>query len=297
MELTIHDLDPALTPTFAVVGAVYRVLLDDNDHALDDALAHFDGARNELNHLANRYFNLHRLGADESASFDALVVMTYLLRTWGTRTRMSRATFEGFVKLQLQEMSVDHNLYVPFWVPSVACVGLRKLLFPVITASSSGTLLAYRGLVQHLRALPEQASELAVTAVLWRIAALSDGLAPDSGGTLARINALRSRVAADRCIHPSERDLWNPLTSKFVNCRDALTHMVCDRGETIKEHFASAVDFVYAERDTLVPAATALGFAVLQDVALQLVDAPPPLRSWEQAFREHNWLDEQAGWG
>src|SRR5690606_21300007 len=120
--------------------------------------------RDELTRLTRQYCGLQRFGADDAASFDALVVMSHLVRSWGPRSRVTRASFELEVNRELS--IVKQALYVPFWVPAVALKG-NQLLFPIVARIKTSPLHAYEGLVQHLRTLPDDASEVAITAVLW----------------------------------------------------------------------------------------------------------------------------------
>jgi len=70
--------------------------------------------------------------------------------------------------------------------------------------------------------------------------------------------------------------------------------MTCERDGQIKEVFEGAVEYVLAERDGLVPASTALGFAVLQFIADDFATIDPPLLQWERVVHEHQWVDDQA---
>jgi len=293
VELTIAYIDQTLTPTYGVIGAAYELLLESTDDAVDDALGKLDATRADLARVARRCLDLRRFEANGPAGFDALCVLTFIIGNWGRDSGANRAGFEFELRREATKAG-DKPLYVPFWVPSVAGINQTDLLFPIVAAKRTRALRAYEGLVHHLRSLTADASEVALTAVLWRVAALSDGLARDSGGTAARFNALRFQVAQDPTISDHEKRLWNPLTTRFVHSRDALTHMICEREGVVHEVFETAVEYVLAQRHGLVPAASALGLAVLQEIAVHLSDMDAPTVEWERVQREHLWIDDQA---
>ncbi len=89
------------------------------------------------------------------------------------------------------------------WTVGQVCGDLDRAV-PVIPAEmpdDNDVALAYRGLLEHIAALPnsetEQWPEMVGSAILWRIAGITEGLRPQPKPYLqASLNALMARVSA-----------------------------------------------------------------------------------------------------
>ncbi len=288
-------LDETLVPTLGALAVAFKLLLESDHPALDDALGSLDATREDLDTLRRRYLGLREVTGDSPASIEALTVISYLLLRWGRASGIHRAGFEIELANELAEMpNAGKGFLVPFWLPAVPGLHQRDLLIPIIAPARTRVLRAYEGLVHHLRRLGDAAPELSTTAILWRVAALSEGLVVGGGGTLARLNLLRSRVAQDSSVSLAEQSLWDPITEHFVFCRDALTHMTCERNGEVKVVFEDAVEFATSPHGDLIPASTAIGFAVLQDIADQVLEMAPPATAWDRVYSEHAWVDDHG---
>lgn len=283
MELIAGDLDPSLVPRYGLLATTFRVLGDLPDGPLDDALGQLGVERAELVEVAKRYAtfpDLHSNAAD-------LRVLTFLFGRCQGRSSMERAKFEA--ALAAEGPSSLAPLFAPFGVPAVAGLQGRSLLFPVLVPKRTAVLRAYQGLVEHLRLAEQEAraGELSSSAILWRVAAVIDGLVDADVSLYDKMNNLRNRVANSGSVSALEKQLWQPLTKEFANRRHALSHIAVREGPTFEE----SVEYALAERGELVSASSALGLAVLHEVAADLAALPAPEDAWNQV-----WGLEGTGW-
>jgi hypothetical protein len=283
VELIAGDLDPAFIPTYGLLATTYRVLGDFPEGALDDALGQLGVERVELVEVAKRYAAFPDLPSNAAD----LRVLTFLFGRCKGRSSLERARFEAAVAAE-GEPSLA-SLFAPFGVPAVAGLRRRSLLFPILVPQRTAVLRAYQGLVEHLRLAEQEAraAELSCSAILWRVAAVIDGLVDAEVGLYEKMNILRNRVANSGSVSDMERQLWQPLTKQFANRRHALTHIAARERPTFEE----SIEYALTERAELVSASSALGLAVLHDIAADLAALPAPQDAWTQV-----WGLEGTGW-
>lgn len=284
MELTVADLDGALVPTHRVLDAVYGALLQLSGEALDDGLGALGVQRGELERMQRRY-SKHATYGDQPADYFELSVFAFLVHTVAQHERRGFEV-EAFRALAASGAA---SYVAPFGVPAVAALGARQLFFPVAAPRRTSVLRAYEGLVRHLRAFKESdASELAHTAILWRISAIVDGLEPGDSPLYDKMNAVRGRVVQSSVLSEQEKLLWNPLQKTFSSRRHVLSHLIVRDGET----FETASEYAVTSLDELRALSTALGFAILQEIADDLAQLPPPVRAWGLTWSNTAWIEE-----
>jgi hypothetical protein len=287
VELTVSDLDETLVPQYVVLGKAYAVLSELREGPLDDALGELGVGRRDLARLTQRYLAC----PDIPAGTADLCILAFLLARSGSSSGLDRARFEAALASELGGQT--SGFFAPFWVPSVAGLRQRRLFFPLVAPRRSSVVQAYEGLVHHVRGLfiSNAVGELSFTAILWRVAALIDGLEPGNQSLYDKMNAVRGRVVQSSTISLIERQLWTPLTKQFSDRRHALSHLVVRDGHS----FESSVEYALHSRDELVAASTALGLAVLQEVADDLSDMAAPNDEWSRvwSYQGTGWIDDQ----
>jgi len=286
VELTVAEFDQKLVPTYRVLESVHGTLLLLPEGALDDALAGLGVERDALLRLQRRSAK-HAVYGDVHADYLELKVFTFLLHA-ATRDE-PRARFEVAAFRMLADEGMP-SYVAPFGVLAVASFRVRQLFFPVAAPRRTSVVRAYDGLVRHLRALREEdATELVCTAILWRIAAIVDGLVPGEVPLYDKMNAVRGRVVQSKALSEQEKRLWNPLQKAFANRRHALCHLIVRDGES----FETASAYAMTSLNELRTVSTALGFAILQAVADDLEQLPPPIEAWEWTWSNTAWIEEQ----
>ncbi len=217
-------------------------------------------------------------------------LLGYLLRRCARNTGFTRPAVEAALA---ESDPQGMRLGFPFWVPCMAMLPGRQLWVPLYLPEGGREVRAYAGLVRHLLAIREDALELQLSSVLWRVGALTDGLARDSGGLTSRISDLHKAVTSHETSIESERRWWYPiLHSKFAPYRNALTHMVTDQGMPME--FIEAAEYALSSQDQLSQAASAVGCALVQQVSDSTPDIPD-LRVTDGVWRDLQWIDRRAG--
>lgn len=288
MELMVADLDASLVPTYGVLGAAYETLLALPEGPLDDALATVGADRDDLIRLQCRYSGYAKLQPETRADCADLSLLACLLHRGGrsasvTRPQLEAALFGGLAN--------SPRYVVPFWVPAVAGFRANSLFFPLVAPRRSNVLRAYMGLVQHIRSMSADkiaASELSCTAILWRIAALLDGLEPGDRSLYEKMNAVRHRVVRSDVMSEPEKRLWGPLQKRFSDRRHVLSHLIERDGEC----FETAADYAISSKEELLGAATALSFAVLQHVADDFEGLSPRMDDWTRVWSGTEWIED-----
>lgn len=217
-------------------------------------------------------------------------LLGYLLRRCARNSEFTRPAVEAALAASDPR---GMRLGFPFWVPCVAMLPGRQLWVPLHLPEDGGAVRAYAGLVRHLLAIREEPLELQLSSILWRVGALTDGLAKDAGGLTARITDLHKGVTSHKTSIEAEKKWWHPiLHSKFAPYRNALTHMVTDQGTPME--FIEAAEYALSSRDQLSQAASAVGCALVQQVSDSTPDIPDR-RVTDGVWRDLQWIDRRAG--
>jgi hypothetical protein len=207
------------------------------------------------------------------------------------RARHDRMPALSDDRLQLESTGlIVPRLAFPFWLPTAMVGRSRRLPFPLLVLERTPVIQAYEGLIRHLQDLNTGSTEVALTAVLWRVVALSDRLV--DGDTKDRRQQLNLRVARNDSLHDQEKDTWTVLNDAFINYRNAASHMVATRQSDgkVQARFEEAVSYATDNVEELVAASRAIGFAVLQDAAEELARLWPPKDAWATTWRQHEWV-------
>jgi hypothetical protein len=250
-------------------------------------------------HLGKRYRALDAMGAapDTGDADAALRFLSWVIANVAPACSGLRpTTFEALIVEKGGPPAP--RLVCPMWalsVPVARALGGRLPARPVIRSTDADLQRAYEGLLEHFECLYSAHAcasvELSRSAVIWRIAALSDCLVDDVDALDRRLHTLHAQVKGHPGVSEIERSYWRTLDpSNFAQRRNALTHFK----ENGRWDFSSSAESVLgADRlEELMEATAAMSLAVIASVAEGLEGSPPPRGAWSRVWRETEWLDD-----
>lgn len=140
---------------------------------------------------------------------------------------------------------------------------------PALNHPDDAVMAAWQGLLHHLRQLAEDPTpEIPITAVIWRICALVDGMFESQNeyrGLENKIGNARARM--NFALSPGEQNVVASLVNGMVGKRNVLTHLRAENGIT----FRSAVD-AYREFSSIVDHVQGVTVTIFHAIAEEHVD-------------------------